>query len=217
MKIKWLGHACFLLTAESGVRVLADPFDDKVGYPLPQVEVDIVTVSHSHSDHSYTQALRGNFSVFDQAGLFECQGIGIQGFSTFHDAEQGAIRGLNLVFKITMDGISVLHCGDLGHILSVELAREIGRVDVLLVPVGGRYTIDCNQAFELTRLLNPAITIPMHYQTPVLTFPIQPVDPFLQAMGGGRSAGSQEITVSRETLKQQAGVVVLDYPRHPHN
>ncbi len=213
MKIQWLGHSCFLITGESGVRVLTDPFNDKVGYPLPAVAADIVTISHHHGDHDHIAVVKGQFAVYDAPGHFHLKGVDILGLATYHDAEQGAQRGKNTIFRITVDGINILHCGDLGHLLSPQQIAELGKVDVLLPPVGGHYTIDSAQALELVRALKPALTIPMHFKTPVMGFPIRPVDDFLRAAGGGRQVASTEIEIDPQNLSAAGGVVVLDYPR----
>ncbi len=212
MKIRWFGHSCFLLTGEDGVRVLTDPFNEKVGYPLPAVPADVVTVSHQHSDHNYTAIVQGRFTVIDSPGSFNTHGIEIHGYPTFHDAEAGHQRGDNVLFHITLDGLAVVHCGDLGHVLTREQAESVGRVDLLLLPVGGTYTIGCGEAIDLMHLLRPVVTIPMHYKTPAMSFPIQPVEPFIQAAGGATRPGTTEIMLDAETLANLAGVVVLDAP-----
>lgn len=212
MKIRWFGHSCFLLTGTSGVRVLTDPFNEKVGYPVPAVQADIVTVSHQHFDHNHTAVVQGRFTVFDSPGSYTTHGVEIHGFPTFHDDDQGHQRGNNVLFRISLDGLTVVHCGDLGHMLTREQGESIGQVDVLLLPVGGTYTIGCAEAVELMRLLRPVITIPMHYRTPAMSFPIQQVDPFIQAAGGASRPGTPEITLDADTLERMAGVVVLDAP-----
>ncbi len=213
MKIQWLGHSCFLLESSAGVRVLTDPFDPQVGYPALAVSADIVTISHQHSDHNYIKGVHGKYTVVDKPGETTARGILIKGFATFHDEAQGAKRGKNIAFRLMIDGLTVLHCGDLGHPLSAEQVQAIGPVDVLLVPVGGYYTIDAPTAVGVVKQLHPALTIPMHFRTPAINFPIQTVDPFLQAAGGGRKPGTMEIEVTAEKLKQEGGVVVLEYPK----
>jgi len=213
MKIQWLGHACFLLTSSSGVRVLTDPFDPSVGYPVPSVEADIVTTSHQHSDHNYTQAVKGAFQLINSAGSYSVKGIDVLGVDTFHDDAGGAKRGKNLIFRFTIDGLTVAHCGDLGHPLSPEQAQAVGPVDVLIVPVGGYYTIDALTAKGVAEQLKARLTVPMHFKTPVMDFPITTVDPFIEAMGGAQRAGTTEIEVTRASLPAQAGVIVLDFPK----
>lgn len=212
MIIQWLGHSCFLLTSAGGVRVLTDPFDPKIGYPAPAVEADIVTTSHQHSDHNYTAVVKGNFTTVKTAGSVTLKGIEILGVPTFHDEASGGQRGQNLLFRLTIDGLKVLHCGDLGHALTSEQVQAVGAVDVLLVPVGGHYTVDAAAALAVMRALHPTVTIPMHFKTPALDFPITTVEPFLKAAGGGRQAGSKQVELTSANLAQQAGVLVLDYP-----
>lgn len=211
MKIKWLGHSCFLLTSTSGIRVLTDPFDGTVGYALPSVEVDIVTTSHDHFDHNYVKTVKGSFVHMSKPGKSVKDGVEITGVAAFHDEVNGAKRGKSIIYKFTMDGVNVCHCGDLGHIPSPEQVDEIGRVDVLLVPVGGTYTVDAAGACEVVKLLKPSVIIPMHYKTEALGFPIDGVDKFLAAMGGGTKAGKQEIELDRDSLPGFAGVIILDY------
>lgn len=213
MKIRWLGHSCFLLTSAGGTRVVLDPFDPKIGYPAPAVEADLVTISHQHSDHNFTQVLKGNFTKFEKAGTYSAAGIEIKAVPTFHDEAGGAKRGQNLVFRLVIDGLSIVHCGDLGHPLAPEQVQALAPVDVLLVPVGGHYTIDPAAALAVKNQLQPVLTVPMHFKTGALDFPIQTVEPFLKLAGGGRQAGQGEIEVTTATLPQLAGVVVLDYPR----
>ena len=211
MKIKWLGHACFLLTSENGTRVLTEPFVYTVGYPLPDVEADIVTVSHDHFDHNHTAVVKGDFFLVNKAGEHSFKDIKIKGVSTFHDNSQGAQRGSNIIFNISVDGVNVCHCGDIGHLLTQQHADEIGRVDVLLLPVGGVFTVDAAGAYEIVKVLKPKVTIPMHFKTDSLTFSVDGVNKFLTLAGGGEMAGKQEIEVSSENLDSLSDVIVLNY------
>ena len=213
MRIKWLGHACFMLSSANGVRVLTDPFDKSVGYALPEEKADIVAISHNHFDHNYVSAVKGSFVRIDRPGTFLEKGIGITGVATCHDDRGGAKRGPNIVFVFDIDGLRICHCGDLGHTLTPEQVGKIGNVDVLLVPVGGTYTIDAEEARRVMRLLKPAVTIPMHYKTPEINFPIDGVDKFLAAAAGtpARRAGAQEVEITRGNLAGMPEILVLDY------
>lgn len=211
MKIKWLGHACFLLTSESGTRVMTDPFDETVGYALPAVEADIVTSSHDHFDHNHTAVVKGSFVKVDKAGKHNEKGIEITGVQTFHDEQGGAKRGKNVVFKFNIDGIKVCHCGDLGHVLTPDQVKEIGEVDVLLVPVGGVFTVDAQGARQVVEQLKPRLTIPMHFKTPALKFQVDGVDKFLSVMGKGQRLNQKEIEVNKENLANMPEIAVLDY------
>jgi len=211
MKLKWLGHACFLLTSDNGVRILTDPFNEKVGYALPEVEADIVTVSHNHGDHSYTAAVMGEFLLIDQPGNFSHKGIEIMGISSFHDSAQGSQRGRNIIFRFRIDGLSVVHLGDLGHVLSTSQVEEFGRVDILLVPVGGHYTIDASAALEVIHQLKPETIVPMHFKTETGGASLAPVERFLESAGEGKKLGKQEIELTRDNLHDNAGIIILDY------
>ena len=211
MKIKWLGHSCFLFTSEGGVRVLTDPFDATVGYELPAVEADIVTSSHNHFDHNHFAAVKGGFVRLDKPGQYREQEIVITGVQTFHDEETGAKRGTNIIFKFDIDGVRVCHCGDLGHALTPLQVKDIGEVDVLLVPVGGTFTVDAEGACGVMEQLRPEVTIPMHFKTPALSFSVDGVDRFLSAAGGGQRLNRQEIEVTADNLPKLPKVIVLDY------
>lgn len=211
MKIKWLGHSCFLFTADNGVTVLTDPFDSSVGYAVPNVAADIVSTSHDHFDHNYIQAVQGDFFHVNKSGCFVHKGIDITGVATFHDEQEGAQRGKNIVYKFIVDGIHICHCGDLGHLLTLEQLKKIGHVDILLIPVGGFYTIGPDQAVEVVKMLQPSVIIPMHFKTAPTQLPIEGVENFLGKMGAGQRVGKQEIEYSKESIVAVSGVVVLDY------
>jgi len=210
MKIKWLGHSCFLLTSQSGIRVVTDPFNEKVGYRLPEVEADVVTTSHGHGDHNHTAVIRGSFVHISQPGRYLERGIEISGTAVFHDEDNGEKRGKNTIFKFRIDGINICHCGDLGHLLTSAMVEELGAIDVLLIPVGGVYTVDAAAASEVVRQLKPGISIPMHFKTPPLNFPLDGVDRFLELTGGTRM-NRQEIEVNKENVGGFPSVAVLTY------
>lgn len=211
MKLRWYGHSSFLLTGENGLKVLTDPFDETVGYPTPTVAPDVVTVSHEHFDHNAVKMVPGNPEVVKGPGEHVARGITIVGVSTYHDDAHGSRRGENTVFTISMDGLRVTHLGDLGHTLSASQILALRPVNILLIPVGGYYTIDARQAKEVVDALNPNIVIPMHYKTEVLDFPIAGVEPFLNLVGGGEYLRSTTLEVTAENMPEQRRVVVLDY------
>ena len=140
---------------------------------------DIVTVSHQHWDHNAVECISGPAEVFEGAGQHRIDGVLISGINAYHDKQQGQERGSNTIFKITAEGINVVHLGDLGHIPSLEQVEEIGQTDILLLPVGGRYTVDAEEACEIIELLQPQLVIPMHYQTPHLSFSLAPLEKFI--------------------------------------
>ena len=210
MKIQWLGHSCFKLTESTGTTVVTDPYSD-VGYTMPCVTADAVTISHDHYDHNNLAAVAGSPVVFTKPGVFDIKGVRITGTASHHDAEEGKLRGKNIIFKYRMDGLDICHMGDIGHECTPQLLESILPVNVLLIPVGGTYTIDCEQAKEYVDLLMPEIVIPMHYKTKSLTLDIDRPEAFL------RSFDEEDVTISeddyveldRDDLDEQSTKVIL--------
>lgn len=165
MEIKWYGHSCFLLTGESGVRILMDPPDASTGYMIAPMKADVVTASHGHYDHNnFALAINDPVRV-TEAGVHELDGVTIVGVPWWHDDAHGKKRGSNMMFVVELDGIRVLHAGDIGVLPDEETLQKLGMIDVLLVPIGGTYTIDSKLALELCNMLKPKVVIPMHYKT----------------------------------------------------
>ncbi len=224
MKLTWYGHACFLLESRE-VRLVTDPPAREVGYQLPELEVDLVTVSHGHHDHDNVNALRGAPAVINTPGVHDVKGLRVEGFSTFHDDARGAQRGSNLVFAWEMDGVRVCHLGDLGHVLDAKTLQELGRIDLLLIPVGGVFTVDAGGAKQVVDQISPRLVIPMHYKTPVLSFKLGGVDDFVRlfqpgqvrrpgadAVAGAATAPAGAVLqVEGASLPSALEVVVLDY------
>ena len=162
MKIEYFGHSCFRLTGDNGTSVLTDPYT-KVGYELPRgLTADIVTVSHGHFDHNYTNGVECTHIVRDIAQR-DIDGVEIRGEHSYHDTKQGSLRGENIIFKIKMDGITVCHFGDLGEGYNEALAQKLSGANIWLIPIGGTYTIDSAQAIEYLKKMKPKAVIPMHY------------------------------------------------------
>lgn len=215
MTLQWIGHSCFLMTSDSGLRVITDPYDPKTGYNPPAVSADIVTNSHKHADHSHNQAISGNFALIDTPGEHLPQGIRIIGHPCFHDKSEGAERGPNIFFVYELDGLRLGHAGDLGHLLTPEDAEKIGALDVLMIPVGGFYTINRHEATQLADLLRPKILIPMHFKTARCQFPIEDVEGFLLLQHGRRVIRQQssELKLEQRSLPQDPEVHLLQYLR----
>lgn len=210
MKIDWLGHACFLLETDSKCRILTDPFNEGTGYPPIDIAADVVTISHDHWDHNAVQLVKGEPVIINREGAFTHQDIQFEGIGSFHDKVQGKQRGRNVIYKITADGIRLLHLGDLGSLLTREQVDKIGPVDIIFVPVGGNYTIDAGEAFEITKILKPRIVVPMHFKSPVCTFEIAPVEAFTGLFEKTLKKPSLQIERSGEDNSTQ--IIVLDYP-----
>ncbi len=184
MRLLYLGHASFWIQNGAGGTLVTDPYQPGAFGALHlkpvDVDADVVTVSHQHLDHNYVQGVGGTPQVISTEGDHQVAGFHITGYPSYHDRSQGRERGSNLMFLIQSDQIRVLHCGDLGHPLTEEDQARIGRVDILLVPVGGTYTISAKIAKDLVHLFRPNIAIPMHYKVAGVQFPIDPVDEFLK-------------------------------------
>lgn len=203
MEIKYIGHASFLIKSKTA-RLVTDPFDPQmVGIKYPKIEADLVTISHHHQDHDFTSALSGEPLVIDLPGEYEKMGVRIFGYSTFHDKSSGKERGENTIFKIETEGIKVVHCGDLGLVPDDKFLDMVGEVDILMVPVGGYYTIDAKEAVNLARKIEPAIIIPMHYKTkqhnPQVFEKIVPLDDFLKEINQ-TSEPQDKLVIKKEQL-----------------
>ena len=210
MKLHWYGHASFLFTNKQGGRLLIDPFNEKVGYEMPVFSSDVVLTSHGHLDHANVDAVIGPFACYVKPGQYKDHGFCITGFPTFHDDQNGAIRGPNTVFLVEADGCRILHLGDLGHILPQSIVDEIGRVDILLLPVGGGYTIDAETAEKVRRQLSPVCTVPIHYKTAVCQLPIEGIDSYLQLVPPEivRHIGAD---ADQTLLLRAPGVMIMEY------
>lgn len=171
MEITYLGHSAFKIKTKSGTLV-TDPYGKMVGFSMPSVSADVVTISHrGHGDHDEERAVSGTARrkspfVIEEPGEYEVEGISVFGYGTFHDSVEGAERGGNTIYVVQAEDLRILHLGDLGHMLSDSLIDELNGVDVLMIPVGGEYTIDASQAAELVGKIDPTYVIPMHYKTP---------------------------------------------------
>ena len=205
MEIKWFGHSCFLLTGENGTRVLMDPPDPSTGFVIKPMKADVVTSSHSHYDHAYFPLALGNPVRVTEAGIHALDGVTITGVSWWHDDALGKKRGPNILFTVEMDGIRLLHAGDIGCLPDEETVKQLGETDVLLVPVGGFYTIDHAQALELCNLLKPKVVIPMHYKTdemrPDLAEKLSGINAFLNA---ARNCSIHRLRQSEATLTKES-------------
>ena len=210
MDITWLGHSCFRIKGSQAV-IITDPFPPDLGYSLGKPTANIVTVSHQHPSHSFVQGVGGEPRKIQGPGEYEISGVLIIGVATFHDAEGGQERGKNTVYLMEVDGISVCHLGDLGHVLTSEQVEEIGDVDVLLLPVGGVSTIGAPMAAEVIRQLEPNAVVPMHYKTPEINRELEPVENFLKEMGIEQIDPRPKLSVSKSNLPASTQVFLLGY------
>ncbi len=215
MILTWLGHSCFKLQDKigpDGVTVVTDPFGKEIGLKVPNCEADIVTVSHQHDDHNNVSALRGNPFVINCAGEYDVKNILIEGVDSFHDQTHGSDRGRNLIYRFEIDDISVVHLGDLGQELDDTQLERLAGTDILLIPVGGKYTIDAEKAVATIAQIEPRIVIPMHYRTPELKMEdIDGVDKFIKAIGLTPTY-EEKLKISKKDLPQEdMELVILKY------
>lgn len=211
MKIKWLGHSCFLITSKDGMRVITDPYTvgGGINYSPIKETADVVAVSHGHGDHSNVSAILGRPEVVRGGGTKTAKGIQFRGIASYHDTSQGNERGLNTIFCFTLDDIKLCHLGDLGNMLATDQVNEIGAVDILFVPVGGIFTIDASVATKVCNQLKPKVVIPMHYKTPKCAYPLASVEDFLRGKKDVREIGSSEIELERVELPSITEIVLL--------
>jgi len=212
MKVKWLGHSAFVITAEDGTRIMTDPFGDYPGlsYEPIQETVDIVVVTHKHGDH-WGAKIKGNPKIVTGKGTTKVSGIEFKGLQTYHDTSKGSQRGENTVFCFTVNGLRVCHLGDLGHQLSESEIAEIGHVDVLMIPVGGYYTIDAVTAGRICDQIKPGLIVPMHYSNDKCAFPVSGVDEFLKGKSRVKRLDSSEAELKLEQLPEATEIMVLKH------
>lgn len=216
MKIKWYGHAAFLITSDQGVKIIIDPYESgafggQLSYGKIKDQADIVLTSHDHADHNDPKSLPGSPQIIKGSGSETAKGISFKGISTYHDSSKGSERGINTIFTFSVDEIQICHLGDLGHILSEKELADIGPVDILLIPVGGYFTIDPKEATRVAEQIRPKVLIPMHFKTEKCGFSIAPVEDFLKGKSKTRHLKASEVAFDKATLPPQMEIVVLEH------
>lgn len=196
MKLQYLGHACFRIISEMGTTVVCDPFKgDWVGFDMARVRCDVVTISHHHGDHDCIDGIIGNPAELDEEIACAADDIAVESIATYHDDVKGAKRGGNLVFTFLVDGLRVVHMGDIGC-LDEGVATRIQGCDVLLLPVGGTFTVDAKGAKWYVDRVKPKIVVPMHYQTEEHSFNVDGVDKFLDLFDSASVTRSESDTLT---------------------
>ena len=209
MVITWLGQACFKL--QSGDRTLViDPFSKDIGLTAPRFRADVVLVTHEHYDHANVESLTGEPFIIKGSGEYEVKNIYVHGIETFHDQAQGKERGMNTVYKIEMEGMRLAHLGDFGEKeMRDETLDALGDVDVLMIPVGGKYTIDGEQASKIVKQIEPRLAIPMHYKIPGLKISLAEVEEFLKETGAAKAAPQDKLTLKKKDLAEEGKTEVV--------
>ncbi|MEG0049122.1 MAG: MBL fold metallo-hydrolase [Clostridia bacterium] len=210
MIIKYMGHSFFTFTMENGTVIATDPYGTFCQYPNRSIRADICTISHHHSDHDGLSSIQGAPLVLDQAGAYRTEAdIRIKAIPTKHDDQHGALRGSNLFFVLEAEGLRIGHAGDLGHLVTAEQQKQIGPLDLLLLPVGGYYTLDAQTAFNVQKRLSPKVTIPMHYKTAYSKeMPIAEVDGYV-ALTGLHCTPMPLLRIAKEDVSERESVIVL--------
>ncbi|OGR27640.1 MAG: hypothetical protein A2139_11470 [Desulfobacca sp. RBG_16_60_12] len=215
MEITWFGHSCFRLR-ERDAAVVTDPFDKSLGYELPRVRADVVTVSHDHPHHSYADAVKGEFKLVDSPGEYEIKSVFITGIATYPTRRRRKSNGdeeedtRNVIFVVDFDGLTVCHLGDLAQVPTQTQVEALSDVDILIVPVGGGGSLNASQAAEIISLVEPYIVIPMHYKTDAISLKLDKVDKFLKEMGAPRIEPVDTLKVTKASLPTEMQVALLN-------
>jgi L-ascorbate metabolism protein UlaG (beta-lactamase superfamily) len=219
VEIIWFGQSCFLIRSKDGY-IVTDPYSPEIGLKLPKnLKANIVTISHNHFDHNFVEAVSGMDDehppfVINGPGEYEVNNVEIIGLSTFHDHQKGNLRGKNTVYTFKLEDLEICHLGDLGHSLSDEEIEKLNQVDILLVPVGGTYTIDAKKALEVINQIDPKIVIPMHYQIKGLSnsISLEGVDKFLKEIGA-EVTPLDLLKISKNDLEEEERKIFVLIPR----
>lgn len=222
MQIFWKGQSCFQMVSQiaknSQVYIVTDPFDESVGLRVPKLEADILLITHFHSDHNNKKAVSSVVAgktpfIIDGPGEYEIKGIFIQGIHSWHDEKEGRERGDNTIYTIEAEDLKLCHLGDFGQKeLLDEQLEKIGDIDILMIPVGGIYTIDSKIASKIISQIEPKIVIPMHYQIPRLRVKLEGLDKFLKAMGTKSIEPLNKLSIKKKDLPQEGVKIVVLKP-----
>ena len=215
MNITWKGQSCFQITSSQGkdghVNIVIDPFDEETGLRVPKLEADLLLVTHQHKDHNNVKAVSGNPFLVEGPGEYEVKEVSIQGIQSFHDSSQGKERGSNTIYVMETEDIRICHLGDLGQKeLTSEQVEQIGDIDILMIPVGGNFTIESKEAVKIMSQIEPSIIIPMHYAIPKLKMKLNGLDKFLKTMGVKKLDTLPKLSIKKKDISpEEAKIVVL--------
>ena len=212
MQITWLGQSCFKIQGKDAT-IITDPYDGKkYGLKLPRLNADIVTSSHDHDDHNNIKAVSSQPFVVNTPGEYETKNVFIWGIHSWHDTNEGADRGDNIIFIFQIDGIKIAHLGDLGTNLTDEQFAKLEGVDILMIPVGGVYTINGQKAAEVVNKVEPRMVIPMHYKIPGLKLKLDGVNKFCDEMGVKLNGPEEKLKISKKELPVEDVQIIILKP-----
>lgn len=218
MKITYYAHSAFLVEAHDGTRIIIDPyrsgsFGGALGYAAVDESADAVVATHGHDDHGAVDTIQGHPTVLMEPRTATVGSVSVTGFPAYHDSSGGRERGTITMVLLEDEGIRLLHASDLGAMPDQATRDALGRIDVLLIPVGGTFTVDPAEAADVVAALKPRVVIPMHYKTPGTTFPLAEVEQFLATQPNVRRSGSQTLEISATTIPVEPTVIVLERSR----
>ncbi len=212
MLIEYFGHSCFRITDSKGFSIITDPYPEDVGFSMPHIKGNLVTISHEHYDHNDTSKIEGRCSIARKPGKYLVDGHEVLGIKCYHDPVQGRQRGESIAFKYLLDGVVVCHLGDLGERFDMDVVRRIGKADIIFIPVGGTFTIDGKEAKQYVDAIGAKIIIPMHYRTPGCTLGISDVNGFLSQFSNKKyeldSVGGEYTVPDLATIEKPTIVVM---------
>jgi len=215
MTIQWYGQSCFQIIASRNrgeeTSIILDPFSEEIGLKLPKLEADLLLITHQHHDHNNIKAVTGNYFLIEEPGEYDVKNVTVQGIASYHDNSQGKERGENIIYSIGVEDLKICHLGDLGQKeLTAEQLEKIGEVDILMIPIGGTYTISDREAAKIMSQLEPKITIPMHFALPKLKVKLDTLDKFLKNFGIKNLMPEKKLSVKKKDLSaEEAKIVVL--------
>ncbi len=216
-KINWAGQSCFQISVSNSrdhsADIVIDPFSEEIGLKVPSFSADILLVTHQHHDHNNVKAVKGTPFVISGPGEYEVKEVFIKGIPAFHDDSEGKERGINTIYTIEAEGLRFCHLGDLGQKqLADEQLEKIGNIDILMIPIGGTYTIDSAQAQRIISQIEPKIVIPMRYELPKLKIKLDDVGKFLKVMGKNSVVPQDKFTVKSSALPKDGIEIVVLQP-----
>ncbi|MGD9030109.1 MAG: MBL fold metallo-hydrolase [Anaerolineae bacterium] len=210
VEVIWYGQTCCLLRGQDSISIVTDPYPPDAGLRFPRLQADVVTVSHHNAAIDYSAAVQGPFKLLAGPGEYEISGVFVAGVSSFADDRQGRVHGLNTVFAFDFDGTTICHLGRLGHVPTQSQVKNLGSVNVLLVPVGGGGSLSSTQASEVIGLFEPDLVVPMQYHMPGMQEDPHSIDHFLKEMGMEEVEGQATLRVGRSAVLEETKIVLLE-------